>query len=429
MKVHHVKSIFIKLLAAYVVAFLIISMGVVLVQILSSSSPNTEISVQNLQYLAYTLAAEIGIPPDINVARNIADKTGLEIKISNAIMQWDSDEDLLEQDFLPLSDDGEGLHLFPWEKDFPITIQMGGFDYAFTDFHADYRMSILIWLILAVSILTALSISYMMVRRFLKPLKVMNQTALEFGVSDWNKRVNPKGVDELATLGRAMDGMADRIEKYIHSMYDLLVAVSHELRSPLTRMKVSLEFIENKRIRESMNEEIDTLDRLTGNLLEQRRLTTQPNILNREDISLQDWVLSVCRNYQEKDIPLTYNFEGSDLTVLLDRDRMDLALRNLIENSMRHAPGSSILVSLDTRGNNGFILEVSDTGPGLDENLVSRIGEPFLLGDSSRTGRRTGGGFGLGLSIVKAVAEAHGAAFSVINLEPHGFSVILRFID
>ncbi len=429
MKVHPAKSIFVKLFAAYMIAFLLISLGVVLIQILSASSPNTEISIRNIRYFASTLAGEIGTPPDVKTARNIADKTGLQIKIIGSNLKWSSEGDLMDMD-ISTSDGNDGdWHFFPWAKDLSTTIKIGDFAYTFNDFHADYHFTVLIWIIMASSILSALSISFMIVRHLLKPLRKMNQVALEFGLSDWKKRVNPLGTDELATLGRAMDGMADRIEKYIHSMHDLLIAISHELRSPLTRMKVSLEFINNKRIRESMNEEINTLDRLTGNLLEQKRLATQPNILNRNEFQLQAWALSICESYQEKGLSLTYNFKGPDLTVILDQGRMDLALRNLIENSIRHAPGSSILVNLNTNDNKSFSLEVSDSGPGMDETLIDRIGEPFLIADSSRSGKRTGGGFGLGLSIVKAVAEAHSADFSVRNPETGGFSVILRFTE
>ncbi len=427
MKIHPAKSIFVKLLGAYIIAFLLISLGVIFIQILSASSPNTEISIRNIKYFASNLTEKIGIPPDINIAQNIADNTGLQIKIIGPDLKWSSEFEFQKMDILTSDDQDSDWHFFPWAKDHSITIQRGNLTYIFSDFHADYHITILIWIIMAISILAALSISFLIVRHLLKPLRIMNHVALEFGVSDWKKRVSPRGDDELATLGRAMDGMADRIENYIHSIQDLLVAVSHELRSPLTRMKVSLEFISNRRIRESMDEEINTLDRLTGDLLEQKRLSTQPNILNMGKINLQNWITAICKSYQRKGIPLTYNFEGPELTVPLDRSRMDLALRNLIENSRLHAPDSSIRISLDTTYTRGFTLKVSDNGPGMDKSLINRVGEPFLLGDSSRSGKRTGGGFGLGLSIVKAVAEAHGAGFLVRNLETGGFAVILQF--
>jgi len=108
---------------------------------------------------------------------------------------------------------------------------------------------------------------------------------------------------------------------------------------------------------------------------------------------------------------------------------MDMALRNLVDNALVHASGSPIVVKLRTNKimEGGFVLEVSDEGPGIPEQYLKRIGEPFLLVDRSRSGTRTKGGFGLGLSIVRAVAEAHGADFLARNLQPRGFSVTLSF--
>jgi signal transduction histidine kinase len=308
-----------------------------------------------------------------------------------------------------------------------IQIRRGPWRYCFYEFHSDYRLTLAIWLILGCAVLTALAVSYALVWRLLKPVRDMNRVALEFGVSDWKQRVNPRGHDEFAVLGRTMDSMADRIEGYIRETHDLLAAISHELRSPLTRMKVALEFIDDERIKESLDEEIRVLDRLTGDLLEQRRLTTQPGALHREPTSLAAWIETATAPYRRAAVPVRLEIEGDDRTVSVDQARMDLAIRNLVENALRHAPGSPVTVRLRIGKGAAFSVEVADEGPGMPEDLLGRLGEPFLLVDSARSGSRRSGGFGLGLSIVRAVAEAHGAAFSARNLSPRGFAVTLAF--
>lgn len=429
MKVHPAKSVFIKLIAAYGVIFLLMISGAIIIRFLSVSSPNMEISVKNARDYVKYLVEEIGNPPDPEVAQKISRRTNLQIIITGPDLKWSSNGELWDDEMtLAFGDEDDIPHFLPQMRDFIIPITEGEYSYYFTEFHSDFLLSASVWLVMIGSILLALIISYLIVRHLLKPLREMNKVALEFGVSDWKKRVNPQGADEFATLGRTMDSMADRIEMYILSMHDLLVAISHELRSPLTRMKVALEFIDNNRIRESLNEEINTLDRLTGNLLEQRRLATGSGILKKEQVALHQWIETLCRPYTLEKIPLEIQKKGPDKSVLIDCNQMAMAMRNLIENSLRHAPGSPIVITVDTlKSEEGFYLEVSDKGPGMTESLISRTGEPFLLGDPSRAGKRTDGGFGLGLSIVKAVTDAHGAVFSARNLKPAGFAVKLDF--
>ncbi|MDA3957944.1 HAMP domain-containing sensor histidine kinase [Oceanispirochaeta sp.] len=425
MTIHPFKSVFVKLLSAYMVAFVLIGCGALAVRFLAANSKNIDISMNNIRNYASILTDQIGTPPVFSVAQSLSDETGIQIEINGTEVHWSSSGDLIEDESWPIHDDD--LLFFFSKADPIIEIERADYEYLFMDFHTDYHMSASVWLIMSFSILAALVISYLMVHHLLKPLREMNAVALGFGVSDWKQRVRPRGSDELATLGRTLNSMADRIEQYVLSIHDLLVAVSHELRSPLTRMKVALEFIDNPRIKDSLNEEIDILDRMTGHLLEQRRLTTQRSILNTEEVKLQDWVESVCNPYLVKGRTLTIVRKGLEKTASLDRGRMDILLRNLIENCLRHAPGSPIEVLIDTSSSQGFILEVSDEGPGMPESLIGRSGEPFLLGDSSRAGKRSGGGFGLGLSIVKAVAEAHGATFTAGSRIPSGFSVTLQF--
>ena len=130
--------------------------------------------------------------------------------------------------------------------------------------------------------------------------------------------------------------------------------------------------------------------------------------------------------YQKAGHPVRFEATGPDLEFPFDAARVEMALRNLVENSLRHAPGAPISLVVRTQPG-GFSLEVSDQGPGMPEALLGRIGEPFLSTDRSRTGDRLGGGFGLGLSIVQAVADAHGARLTARNLAPRGFSVTLQF--
>ena len=419
-------SIFVKLLAAYAFAFVFIIGGAAAVWYLSASSPNVQVSLRNVGRYAESLVKEIGTPPDPAKAEKLATETGLEIAVFGPGLAWSSRGEKDETGVWPLEGKGALRRFLPWTREFVLDLQVGDYHYRFTDFHADHHVSALIWLLLIGIVPAALAASYGLVRHFLKPLRGMNRLALEFGVTDWKSRINPAGKDELANLGRAMDSMADRLEKYVRSMHELLAAISHELRSPLTRMQVALEFLDDPKLRSSLQEEIRALDRLTGNLLERERYFIQPGALVLEPVRLGEWFETVQRQYRWAEA-LEAVFDGQDRIFFLDRGRMDLIVHNLLENAFRYAPGSRIVLRLTAADSGeGFVLEVTDEGPGMPEETLERLGEPFLRAGPAGAGN-SAGGFGLGLSIVKLAAEAQGAVLRIENRRPRGLSAILRF--
>ena len=429
MKIRMNVSLFAKLLAVYAGTLLIIAAGGIAFRLISSGSGEEDISRTNLLYFSQLIAEKIGTPPDERIVKEVEVSTGLEISISGpGLPQTDpqrtgSDGDADDYGllgFLPVFGSA-GL------GETPVEIVSGDYTFRFMDFHADPRVTTMSWVVLTAFVLAAIAFNYFFVRELLKPLKKMSWVAGEFGASDWSHRVRPSGNDELSTLGFAMDAMADRIERYVASMHDLLSAVSHEFRSPLTRMKVELEFIEDEKIRNSLNEEIDVLDRLTGNLLEQKRLSSQPDILRRRMTDIPELTASVLRPFTDKGLDIRLETEGGEALASVDGERYELALRNLIENAQKYATGSPVRVILKMNEHDCFSLTVEDEGKGVPENMLPDIGRAFLTADSSRTGTRTHGGFGLGLSIVKAVAEAHGGTIEAKNGKPSGFSLTLEF--
>lgn len=414
-------SVFIKLLGAFSAAFIVILIALMALRFLTAASPNMEISIDKARDYVQYLVYEIGNPPDLDKARDISASAGISIVITGPDLKWSSHG-------IYFNDEDDFPYFFPDWLDRQIVIESGNYSFRFSEFHSDLPLSLAFWIIMGSAVVVALLATYFMVRHLLKPLREMYGVALELGRANWKERVHPKGNDEFAVLGKALNSMADQIERHILSMHDLLGAISHELRSPLTRMKVALEFINDKSISESLSEEIDVLDRLTGDLLEQRRLAEGQGFLNREDLSLHSWLDGLSKSYLLEGFPLTIRKEGPDRLVRLDRSRMELAVRNLLENARKYASDSPVDLTVHSNGaDGGFYLEVADRGPGVPEAMLVRLGEPFLLGDRSRSGRRDSGGFGLGLSIVKAVAEAHGAVFLPENRAGGGFSLRLVF--
>ena len=163
--------------------------------------------------------------------------------------------------------------------------------------------------------------------------------------------------------------MAQKIEQSFKSMHELQVAVSHELRSPLTRMKVALEFIQNDKIKLSLNEEIDLLDDLTGNLLEKEGLDSGLQKLNKEELDMQALLDEILRPYGDQIIKNFATLNGGDYVIFVDRNRIFLAIRNIVENALKYHDGSEP-IRVELQNKDGC------SGPAGDEHTASAVVEP-----------------------------------------------------
>jgi len=207
-----------------------------------------------------------------------------------------------------------------------------------------------------------------------------------------------------------MNEMAERIERHFRSARESSIAISHELRSPLTRMNIALEFIQNEKIRISMKEEIELLDRLTANILEKERMDSRPDSLHLEDTNLIQFLESVVSPYPERVELITPN----QISLFpLDTTQMALCLRNLIENGLKFSD-KTVTVKL-TNNDEAFFISIIDRGQGISKGDIPHVTEAFFRSDSSRTGVRskTGGGFGLGLSLCQSIIQAHGGTLEI----------------
>jgi signal transduction histidine kinase len=416
-------TLFGKLFAVYGLTLFLLVTGFLLFRILSATDANESISSGNLYHYVELLTDRIGVPPSKETWEKIMVETGLLIRIEGPggfVLNDAAEEAREDEEFLNPESGLISFFFYHRSGEQHLILQRGEYRYIYSEFHGDYRLYILNWLILFLFFLSAVTTNYLMVRHLLAPLRKMSRVAARFGRNDWNARVRPRGQDELALLGNEIDLMADRIVGHIDSMQDLLYSVSHEFRSPLTRMKLLLEFMEEGKSRDSLSGEIDYLDKLTGSLLERKRLEEGKGLPDLGEQSLHGLVNEYLTSARKKSFPLEGVFTGPDRTALLDKARILLALSNLVENALKHAHGNGVVLEVITSPEEDLCrIMVSDEGPGLPDSVLDNLGAPFSGTDRNR-------GFGLGLSIVKAVCEAHGGRFLARNLSPRGFRGILE---
>ncbi len=263
------------------------------------------------------------------------------------------------------------------------------------------------WLIVLVGMAVALGV-YPIVRRLTKRLEALQGSVKRWGEGDLSARIAENGQDEVADLAHRFNESATRIETLVRSHKSLLANASHELRSPLTRIRMALELMgENPSTvtRTEISRNIAELDQLIDEILLASRLDAREADMGTvENVELMGLAAEECaRTEAELEVP-----EGTDSGALTVRGVPRLlrrAIRNLLENARRYGAGE---VSLQLEADGGQArLVVSDRGPGVPAALRERIFEPFyrLPGASEREG-----GVGLGLALVKSIAERHGGS-------------------
>jgi len=246
--------------------------------------------------------------------------------------------------------------------------------------------------------------AYPVVRRLTRRLEALKRGVEQFGEGQLAHRVAISGHDEVAAVAASFNVAAERVETLVRSHQSLLANASHELRSPLARMKMAVSMLDGASPdqRERLKREIDTnvaeLDALVEEVLLASRLDAKSSALHAEAIDLLALAVEEAARVQAA-------VEGGPASVIGDERLVRRALRNLLENARRYG-GSDISVSIDRPSPDGGVtLRVCDRGTGVPEAMRERIFEPFfrLPGHAEQAG-----GVGLGLSLVKQIAERHG---------------------
>jgi signal transduction histidine kinase len=228
--------------------------------------------------------------------------------------------------------------------------------------------------------------------------------------------------DELGDLAERINRMAQSLHGKLDAKRALLLAISHELRSPLTRARVNAELVEEGEHRSALLRDLGEMRDLITELLESERLASGHVALHTEAVDLPALVRELVAA-QWPDAGLNLQLDERIGPVRVDPMRVRLLLRNLIDNALRHsvrAPTPPV-VSLSSDADGQLQLSVRDFGSGVTEEHLAHLAEPFYRADSAR--QRATGGFGLGLYLCQLVAQAHGGVLHIRRVEP-GLEVV-----
>lgn len=259
------------------------------------------------------------------------------------------------------------------------------------------------------------------VRHLTRRLQALKMGVEQFGAGQLHHRVEVSGRDEVAAVAASFNLAAERIENLVRSHQSLLANASHELRSPLARMKMAVQMLDgaspqqSQRLKHEIETNVAELDALVEEVLLASRLDAVQRVDKRDPVDL----LALAA---EEGSRVDAVVDGTSATVAGDERLLRRALRNLLENARRYG-GGDISVNV-TSGGNQATVQVCDRGPGVPPAQRERIFEPFyrLPGHAEQAG-----GVGLGLSLVKQIAERHGGSVRCTDRDGGGSCFELVF--
>jgi signal transduction histidine kinase len=244
-------------------------------------------------------------------------------------------------------------------------------------------------------------------------LEALQRGVERWGAGDLSARVNADGRDEVAFLAERFNHAAERIETLMESHKSLLANASHELRSPLARIRMGIEMLKGEarpELRAELERDIAELDAQIDEILLASRLEAVPDMKPKQPVDLLALAAEECARAEAV-------LEGEPVTLGGDERLLRRMLRNLLENGRRYGAGSAVEVSLRVNEGRSAQLDVCDRGPGVPAPERERIFEPFYRPAGSRERE---GSVGLGLALARSIARRHGGDVRCLAREGGG---------
>ncbi len=246
------------------------------------------------------------------------------------------------------------------------------------------------------------------------PLSRFAAAAEGFRLDDETAALPERGPQEIRTVAKAFNQMRERIRALVDGRTRMLAAMGHDLRTPITRLRLRSEFIADEALRAQMLRDLDQMRAMTEGVLSFLRdgQTGEPATA----IDIASTLQTICDQFA--DLGHEVHYAGPDHATALARpDDLHRAVANLVDNAVRHAAGATV-VRL-AAAPQALTIEVEDDGPGIPDASKAAMLEAFVRGEEART-MDDRAGFGLGLSIARAIAEAHGGSLTLHDATPHG---------
>jgi signal transduction histidine kinase len=363
------------------------------------------------------LSDDLGDPPDKIRAAAIARRSGMVIRFDHPDTSWQTGPfpRFFNLKRAWVRRQASGLMLGNSKGHHFIRMAHAGGQLTFVAPRDGHRAELAGWFLvgMAMAMATILGAAYLFIRKTLYPLRTLKSGVDDLGAGKLDHRIPEIGSSELRDLSRAFNAMAQRLNRLIKSKEQLLLDVSHELRSPITRLKVQLEFIDDRDARESLRCDLAEMEAMVTALLESARMRHAAAALNLKAVNIGELIGLLGADFKDRPPGIVFGPLTSE-PVQADPGKLRVVLRNLLDNALKHTPedGQPVEISMNLQPD---CLEISikDRGEGIPDSALPHLFEPFFRPSVSRS--RQTGGFGLGLSLCKAIVDAHGGSIDLVS--------------
>ena len=288
---------------------------------------------------------------------------------------------------------------------------------------------ILVFITIATIVLVTV-INYFTIRYLISPFSVLDGVTKNVDDNNLSFRVPlERTYGEFRNLGHSFNGMLQRLDHVNTARKHMLLAIPHELRSPLARLKVRKDLIVDDDLRADVAGDIKVLEELLDVILESERLQTNEDKVVRKTFRIEPLLNKLLRSFGERRREIDLHIETTRTAFHADEFLMRLLITNLVTNALRYGRNKRIVITVaeGERDPSSLLLTVADQGIGIPEDQISFMTEPFWRHDESR--QRASGGYGLGLYLCKRIVKSHGGLLQIASTVGTGTTVSVRLPD
>ena len=385
---------------------------------------------QNILQYANYIIKDLGAPPSLERARQVAGQSSLQIYFEGPGRSWATADEIYNF---------QKAHWRSWSKSPEVRLgryrghhfveiahESGRFVFGIDkNWEMDPERGRIVVTLLA--LLTVIFVgAFLSIRWILKPVRWLDAGVREVSQGNLKHRVPVKRSDELRDLAEAFNDMTDRIRSMLHTKEQLLLDVSHELRSPLTRVKVALEFLPEGKARESIADDVSEMEKMINEILETARRHHLHGDLKLQPTNLVSLLEAILPDFQKQPPGVQVAELPETLVINIDPGQIKTVFKNIIANGLKFSDANSDPVRIFAYPHpRQTVIQITDYGIGIPAEELSFVFEPFYRVDKSRS--KDTGGYGLGLSLCKTIMEAHNGKIEIASKPGDGTTVSLVF--
>ena len=280
-------------------------------------------------------------------------------------------------------------------------------------------------IILPIAIILMLILSFLSIKTFLEPIQQIKKHVKNLKKGTLNSKIPITTNDELGELSTTINKMTEDLNVLVNQKQNLLIDVSHELKTPLTRLKFIVANMKiNQEESKELNKEINFLQDMISNMLFSDKLST-PYIedLEKADILLQQLIQNACDMFYQIEKKMIIKNKQINPTLFVDKYKMSLAIKNLIDNALKYGDSNKLIQLSLIATKNTVDISVKDFGSGISKEQINEITKPLYRGSAAKQKQKSG--FGLGLAITKKIVEAHNGTLKIKSKLDQGTEFII----